>query len=256
MSLQKLEVIVEHPDPVLTFRFVSSVIEKMRKILEGVDRKLSEDCTQSASWGISDIGMHSPLHMTCAPAPIRSDRSVRNIIDPFLDDMNRLEEGKRPLVFTPELQRIAKELLLTIGTANARIRFSGDGKRAEPSARLIASVDELSHPHTEVGSIEGRLDVIDVHGREQVRVWDSRFDIPVVCRISSNQIEKAKDYLRSRVVIRGMVRYENQKPTMVQEVFEIRQLGDRSKLPQAEDISPVDITEGEDPADYLRGDEE
>jgi hypothetical protein len=108
---------------------------------------------------------------------------------------------------------------------------------------------------SEVGSVEGLLEVISVHGQETIKVWDARFGIAVSCHVSSLQIEEAKQFLGRRVAVRGRILHEHNRPKEVIDVFDIRALLDKD-APQIESFAPIDLMGGEEPADYLRGDEE
>lgn len=200
--------------------------------------------------------MHSPIAITYAPAPRQKNKPCREIVPPFLEDMDRMERGEIPRYFTPVLQGRARTLLATLDKANSRIRFRSDEQEVAPTARLIANVDDMCAAHEEIGTVEGKLDVIDVHGEDTVRVWDFRSNEAVDCRVSPEQLEQAKSCLGHRMGVRGRIKYERGKPKEVVDVFSIYDLGEIANLPQIDDVAPLDLTGGVEPSEYLRGDEE
>ncbi len=256
MPRESLEVVIDHPEPMVPPSLVVTVIKETVALLEGVDRALEPGGGISARWAIQRIGMNSPLHITFAPTPVEHDRPMRSISSPLLKDLNTVERGGSPSYINPHLQERARFLLHVVGRAKATIRYSSNGSEARPTAHSIANIEALRHRYTEVGSIEGHLDVINVHGADTVRLWDERFGVPVDCYVTPAQVEDAKDNLRRRVSMRGVIEYEHKRPRRIRSVSDIRPLGAQKELPQIEDIAPVDLSGGEEPADYLRGSDE
>ena len=260
MQNQRITITIEHIDTNIPFKSFISITSKTVSLLEGVDRESSSEHNLSAEWRISQVSMHSPLQLTLEAASIVQDEKmiIRNIAKPFIEDINRLERGERPKIFTPNMERRAKSLvgILSLDGVSA-IRFESDGAEAKPTQHLAAYVDaDLKQyaPYYEVGSVEGRLEIISVKGKDTVQLQDFRFGIEVTCNVSTIQLEEAKELLRKRVVIRGRVKYSRKRPQVVVDVFDIRELKDSKHAPQPEDIGRVDLTGDIDPVDYLRGD--
>lgn len=251
---------MEHSDKNIPFKSFMSVTSKAVSLLHGIDRESSPEHNLSAEWRISQISMHSPLCLTLEAAPITQDEKAltRNIVKPFIEDINRLEKGERPKLFTPNMERRAKSLVGVLSFDGvSSIRFESDGVKAEPTQHLAAYVDEDLRqyaPYYEVGSVEGRLEIISVKGKDTVQVRDLRFGVEVTCNVTAIQLEEAKELLRKRVVIRGRVKYSRKRPQIVVDVFDIRELKDSKNAPQPEDIGRLDLTGDIDPVDYLRGD--
>jgi hypothetical protein len=207
-------------------------------------------------WGIVNVSMRSPIQLTLEPSQIQADSRTIDVIEPFLDDLARLERGEKPQYFTPDLQARAKDVVSVLGHGIRSIRFNSNGHEARPTLRVAARVDELTERYYEIGSIEGRLEVISVHGGDAVMVYDARWRSRVKCLVSDAQLEQAKALLGKRVMVRGRIRCEYKRPKEVVDVFEIQPLGDSSGLPQVGDIAPVDLFGDSEPADYLRGEED
>ena len=260
MQNQRITITIEHSDKNIPFKSFMSVTSKAVSLLEGVDRESTLEHNLSAEWRISQVSMHSPLQLTLEAAPVVQDemKIVRNIAKPFIEDINRLEKGERPRIFTPNMERRARALVGVLSADGiSAIKFESDGTKAQPTQHLAAYVDvDLKQyaPYYEVGSIEGCLEIISVKGKDTVQIQDLRFGIEVTCNVSAIQLEEAKELLRKRVVIRGRVKYSRKRPQVVVDVFDIRELKDSNHAPQPEDIGRIDLTGDIDPVDYLRGD--
>jgi hypothetical protein len=251
MLTKKLIITLDHDGHIVPYDAFATVMQESVDLLRGVDCVKAGTSRPNMRWGISAVSMHSPIQLTLEASAL-GDREV-DAVDPFLEDMNRLERGDRPLYFNPEMQARAKRLVSVLNHGISAIRFNSDSLEVRPTQRVAARVDELTERYFEIGSIEGRLDVLSVHGRDSITVWDVRWRCPVRCMVSDAQLREAKDLLRQRVSVRGRIKCEHKRPKEIVDVFDIQPLGDASTLPQAEDIAPVDLTGGQEPADYLRG---
>jgi hypothetical protein len=111
--------------------------------------------------------------------------------------------------------------------------------------------------YKDVGTVEGRLEEISVHGMPETsplfRIWDP-IPLPghyVKCVISEDRLPQVKDWLGQRVSVSGPIQYQNHKPILI-EVQNIRRLRTQAELPQIETMKPIDITGDLSPEEYIR----
>ncbi|MBE3039098.1 MAG: hypothetical protein IMZ62_09845 [Chloroflexi bacterium] len=255
MPSNRLTITLDHDGPTVALDSFLTVIMEAVSLLRGVDCIKANTPHPNTRWEISAVSMHSPIQCTLEGVGLKADGPFVEIVDSFLLDVKRLEDGGKPEFFTPDMQDSAKRLVSVLGHRGVRgMRFNSDSLEAKPTLRVAARVEELADRYFEIGSIEGKLDVINVHGqRDSIKVYDARYGTAVVCRVSDTQLEEAKALLRKRVKVSGRIRCEHKRPKEVTDVFSIQPLGDSTALPQLEDIGPVDLTGGQEPADYLRG---
>jgi hypothetical protein len=251
MPSKSLTIILEHDDPVVPFTAFITVAQEAVELLRGVDCAKAGTPKPNMSWDILDISMRSPIALTLQSRAF-GNQDVE-VVDPFLQDVDRLEKGELPKYLNPEMQIRLKKLVSVINHGIRGIRLNSDSLEVRPTLRIAAKVDELTNLYYEFWSIEGKLDVISVHGKDSITVWDARWHCAVKCLISDEKLSEAKDLLGQGVSVRGRIKCEYNRPKEVTDVLEIRSLGYRATLPQAEDIAPVDLTGGSEPADYLRG---
>ena len=226
MGTRELEIVIEHDGPTVPFDSFVAIARHTVWLLRTIDKTLTGEPTETAKWAISRISMASPLHMALTAVPARGNVVPRDCITPFIEDWNRLDRGEPPALFTPAMQRKAQELVGRYRAGGVRsVHFRSGSIEASPTQRVAAYVTELYDVYTEVGSIEGKLDVIDVHGHEEVKVWDDRYGRAVSCHVTALQIEKAKELLGKRVSVQGCIRCERRRPVEVVDVFEIAGLG-------------------------------
>lgn len=254
MRHKSITIKIEADDSGLLLNAFADVLFGTVRILRGIDRSLSPNHNLSSVWQISKASMQSPLVLTLEPRAIQED-SI-DVIGPFLDDMQRLENGESSKYMTSGLQQHAKKIVETYAKGIRSLTFSSNGTEVHATQRIAASVSESLNVETyEVGSIEGELDVISVHGgKDSIKVWDSRFGSPVICIVSDMQLEEAKQALGRRVVVRGRIRLQGSKPQTMLDVFDIRVMREDDDLPQPNSVGPIELFGDADPVDCLRGD--
>lgn len=122
--------------------------------------------------------------------------------------------------------------------------------------QTAAHIDKMvGAGYTALGSVEGRLEAISLHGRSSFGVYDFVEGRRINCEFPAEMLERIKDALGSRVLVYGRVRFnESDRPTGVREIHELRVLRGKDELPQPRDIVGIapDITGDVDSVQHLR----
>lgn len=255
MPPKTITIRIEEEDNRLPFNAFFDAVAGTVSILKDIDSEMSTEKKQSLEWDISSVSMHSPLEFTLEAIPY--DESMRrDPITPFLDDVNRLERGEKAHFLNQKQQNRLKKIVGALDKGIRSITFNSNGNAAKVSRVIVDTIMDYSvkkSDHYEIGSIEGRLEVISVHGKDSIKVWDRRFNDEVTCTLSDEKLEEAKRALGKRVKIRGRIKYHKKHPKYVVDVFDIRVLREIKELPQPDKIGPIDLFGDEEPADILRG---
>ena len=126
------------------------------------------------------------------------------------------------------------------GRSRARsIAVFVDGQQTATIRRGISEqVDRiLAAGYRNLGSLQGTLEVINVHGAPGVTIWDRVSGSPVRCSIPNNAewIERVKGLLQKRVSVTGDIRYfVNGTPRSISGVTRIEDATPDPTLPRAE----------------------
>lgn len=263
MERQKLTItITEAENGELPFEAFAAVVTQTIRILRDLDRGLSEQHQPSAQWQIIGASMSSPMSLTLAPKAVRG-RKLNDAISPFLDDLARLEQGQPARHLSRGMQQRARKIVDSLGNGIVAVDFRSNGTTVCPTRNVASTIAGSLSATTytespnaviyEIGSIEGTLDVISVHGgKDSVKVWDSRFNVPVLCQVSDQQLEDAKEALGNRVVVRGRIKSIGNRPQAVVDVFSIQAIRRNDELPQPDRVGPIDLFGDSEPADFLR----
>ena len=152
--------------------------------------------------------------------------------------------------------------------ANMQRLFDGRGSRAKSigvfmSGNQVATIERdisekvnriISAGYRSVGSLEGTLDVIDIHKTPVVTVWERVFRTPVRCHISKGDEWTARviDLLGKRVTVTGEIQYfSNGKPRVMKDVVKVEDSTPDPYLPRAEYGSIPDARAASDPVEFL-----
>ena len=255
MTQNSLTIRMEEEGLGLPFDAFADVVFQTIHALRGIDRGMSSEHSLSAKWVISYASMNSPLTLTLTALPAKHGVGIRDAVSCFLEDTGRLEQGLAARHLTPGQQNWAKKIGGALNKGIKSLTFSSNGTTIEVTQRIAAAVAQLGSATTyEIGSVEGRLEVISVHGgRDMVKVWDNRWNVVVECFVSDAQLADSKSALRHRVVVRGQIQYKGGRPRAITDVYDIYAIPDDSELPKVEDLEPIDLFGETEPAVYLRG---
>jgi hypothetical protein len=130
--------------------------------------------------------------------------------------------------------------------------------------RAAANVDDLTqtapHPHFENSSITGILEQVTyAPGKPKFRLRRTASGLAVDCTFEPDQLEAVKSELPHRVRVYGETKYNRVGDPISIKVESIERLPEGKAPVQFDDLRGIDITSGEDAADYvgrLRGDDE
>ena len=214
---------------------------------------------QNLKWTIADLSRGSAnlaIHPILKSADAIDQREL--VISSALNGFLLIDRSaERPAYFTDEALKKAKEFSGVISSDIEGIAvFGNSGKgetqRIQITQRVAAHVDQLIGTSTvAIGSIEGTLETLNVHGRTSFIVYDLITGRRVDCRCDQETLEQLTipGNYRRRIVVTGEIHFNVQGLPMSMKVGSHRFLKDRSDLPQVGDIwglfkdNPIDLKE-------------
>jgi hypothetical protein len=236
--------------------------EDLHGLLQEVDRAISGKTT--LDWVI--VGMRgSSAILETAPRKITEDEPDRGeeVIKAALDGIQKIEKSPiRPLHFTDGALERARALSRVVMAGNIdqiRIQGSTNGKRIPQvtvTQRIAANIDELIGPrYSAIGSVEGTLEVVSIHGGYSFNVYDLLTGLKVRCICEEQTLADLTSKLGKRVLVHGQIRSSAKGQPLSIKVERVRVLRDRSDLPQVDDIQGLmnqSENEREKLGEYLR----
>ena len=253
-----ITIVVTGKEPLPEAIAFSHVVQDTISALAAIEADLAGPEVAPIVWRVSQVSMNTPISLTLVAdngAARQKDRG-RKVVTTYMDGMSLLERSAiLPAHFSDVALARAKRIAGTLNNGVAAVEYSAPGKEpCRPTLRLVRNIDELyaKRPETiyQISSVEGRLEVISIHGGFAAQVFTRAGD-RVVCGLSQPLMKVAAKYFSKRVAVHGRIQYTREgKPVRV-EAREIRVLKDRGQLPQFADLEDIDITDGMDPTEYI-----
>lgn len=113
----------------------------------------------------------------------------------------------------------------------------------------------LAESYNNLGSLEGNLEAINLHGSSTLTIWDRVSRAPVRCFFPKNSdwIGRVSGFLDRRVLVRGMVYYfRNGVPRSITNISDIEDNTPDYSPPKAEFGSIPDQEAARNPVEFLR----
>jgi hypothetical protein len=229
-------------------------------MLRDLDAGISGEAKGSLDWVVSGLGTGS-LVVELESRTRVDDRNVGpEVTTSFVNGLSQLEdEGRTPEYLSDAGMVRAQRLVKLVGKGGISGLSVADPLREREiaiTAKAAAHVDDLllARRHA-IGSVEGKLEMVSVHGRPRFIVYSSLTHKAVTCQFDRERLLGAvKDALGKRVNVAGKV-YSNGRGEPLRVLVErIRVLKDASELPTIAEIRGIDpdFTGGLSTEDYVR----
>ncbi|HLG68915.1 MAG TPA: hypothetical protein VK009_00680 [Chloroflexota bacterium] len=199
------------------------------------------------------------LHSSAPTVTLRATSEGPETMDTLSAGLQSVVSGEAkepPIGFTVDaLADLKKMHRLFWGKERAqRLVFSRDGSEIAAINRNINRQVEqiLRQTYTVLGSLEGTLEAVNLHGRPVSTLWDRLSGAPVRCYFPRTLTQLVKDHLEKRVLVRGEVRYFRSGIPQYVNVWEIRDRTPDESRPKGDFGSIPDLTGGVDAVEYVR----
>jgi hypothetical protein len=243
----------------ISLRTLASALEGERHMLSDLDKAISRTKNGSLEWVVSSVRQGSIAVEVASVTRLEEKDFGREVTRQFMHTLSDLEQGRGTPPFLSEVGiRAAKSLVGVIGRDGAiGLTVSDDeDERVEISVRAAVNARRLTRvQHQAIGSIEGRLEVISIHGGHKFTVYRSLNNKAVACRFDrSKPARDIAPLLGERINVTGLVSYNAFGEPFRIEVEDIRRLRERSELPRIRDLTGSDpaFTGGLSSEDYVR----
>lgn len=146
-------------------------------------------------------------------------------------------EAKRPKYFTDQALTQAQHLA-NLASETLPIRVGGGRRSTAITKKLVAHVDILTREaQPRIGTIEGRLEEVNVHGRPTFQVWERLSGDKVLCRAGENiTVDDLGEALGRRVAVRGRIRESKAGQKITIDVRQLRVFDAEEDLPTPEEV--------------------
>ena len=211
-------------------------LEDVSRLIKQVDRAIYGPKSKH-EWYVGEIRSSAPT-ITVRPDP--QGRKAVGAIGAGLRSVTVGTDRPPPHFTEPALLDLRRMSRLFSGSGRARsIAVSVNGlQTATLQSDIRQQVDKiLTAGYHNLGSLEGTLEVINVHRAPTITIWDRVYGSPVRCSIPREAawIDRVKGLLEKRVLVAGHVNYfANGVPRSIADVTNIEHATPDPSLPRAE----------------------
>lgn len=229
------------------------------KMLADLDSGISGQAKGTLDWIVSDLATGSLQVAVESRSRLEGQNYGPKVEEASVNGLRLLEiEGLTPPYMSEAGIISAKRMLKLIGNCGVTgITIQNTFEGVGLSARASANIDQLLPiRHRALGSVEGKLEMISIHGNKpQFLVYHHRTHKAVRCVFPAEMLEQVKDALGSRVIAIGQIHLNAKNEPVRVDIEEIRILRTESDLPSIARITGIDpdFTGDLSTAEYLRG---
>jgi hypothetical protein len=230
------------------------------KVLADLDSGISGYPKGSLEWVVTDLATGSLQVAVASRSKLEDVDFGTEVERAQIVGLRLLEnEGLTPPYMTEAGIQSAKRMLKLIGNQGVtglRIVNPSDKEEVQLSARASAHIDQLLpvRQHS-IGSVEGKLEMISVHGsKPQFLVYHHRTHKAVRCIFEEGMLDEVKDALGHRVIASGEVLLNAKDEPVRLKLERLRRLRSENELPSIAMITGIDpnFTGDLTTSDYLR----
>lgn len=235
-------------------------VENQVKILQDLDAAISGEPKGTLEWFVADLRRGS-LEVITESRPRADYHDIgAEVSRSLITSIEQVEtQGTTPPYLSDKGMKSVQRLLNTVGPSKASgllLASPSEGVEFTVTARAAANIKQLlpvrSHA---LGSVEGRVEMINIHGGSRFVVYEAHTLRAITCKFDrQNGLESVRGALGKRVNVSGIVHSNARGEPLRMDVEDIRILRDRDKLPSIESIAGIDpdFTGALSTKDYLR----
>ncbi len=230
------------------------------RLLQEYDLAISRGQSASVEWLITDISKGS-LVVETEPRSLLGDKDFGpEVAKVYVDGWAKIEhEGVSPPYLTEQGMDAARRIVRRIGKEGIKgVVVAGPERSVTISPKASAHMDQLVPvKYRSLGSAEGTLETISVHGSPRFTIYHSRTKKAIRCDIpatDSTLLERAKEALGRRVIARGRLERNARGEPIRIKAKRLRILRERKELPTIAELGGKypDFTGGLTSEEYVR----
>jgi len=231
-----------HLDGQVTLRRLGEALDAWTDLLREVASSVAGASGRDAVRFIVTEAKAGSFDLTARPQPVK--RTVPAAVMPRIaktltSGLQSLERrATRPKHFSDAALLKVRDLGKMTSPETPVVKIGNGAAPIPLSSRLIANVESVLAPELEsIGTVEGRLQGLIIHGKTRFLIFDPLSDRQVICFIGGAvEWQRVRDAIGKRVAATGRIqsRRSGEKVSMI--VSRFVELPDDSELPSASDV--------------------
>lgn len=213
-------------------------VSLLREITAKINKAAPQDCwyirVQEGSQVINAASNHSRIPQAVAG----------EIIGAMVHGFRALHENAEfPNEFTEKAVEYTRKLSrITMRTEEKRfpVRIIDKQHVVSVSRKVFTNASALlDWKYEDLGTVEGALEAVSVHGHYEFRIYEPVWSRSVKCLINEEKLEDALSLFRHRVEVRGLIRYTNAGLPISIKVEDITELPSPTDLPSYKEMRGI-----------------
>ena len=230
----ELKFVINPSESAAPFSLLVKSLDNIQKVLRAVDRTVNGAHSDN-EWIVRNLASSAP---TIALEATNNGFASRV----FCDGIKQVVEGTdQPPAWYSEQALVALKRTNRLFSGRRKARsmdvFLDNRPVATIELGIAHKVDRiLATDDSNLGSLEGTLEIINVHSRPSITLWERMSRMPVRCTIPDDPgwIQRAKALLNKRVWVSGRIHYfAGGRPRYMAHVTKITDATPNSDLPKA-----------------------
>lgn len=168
--------------------------------------------------------------------------ALPELADVVVEGLTTLDEGPvRPPYFNDRALEQAKALA-NLATAELPLVVANGEAKVDATKRLMTHVDEvIGIPRESIGTIEGKLETLDIHSRPQrFAIFDLLTDRRVECYFGTRvELDEVLRGVGRRVAVTGVIKTRPSGERLAIEARELRIFPAEDELPTPDDVRGI-----------------
>ena len=218
--------------PVVTPEMFRRIVSAFVELLISVTDKAAEG-GKKTTWDMA-VSAGSRLLVARPVADAATRATTARVIKAIPEGLRQIEKVTLvpPKYFDNRALHAAREIAALSDGKLSYVKVQTKSGPITMSRQALRTLDSLLHgQHQALGSVEGKLQTITERGTLQFVVFDSLYDKGVNCFIDEDLVHEAVSAFGKRVIVTGMVQYEQGGRPVSIRVDEIRVLKEPAELP-------------------------
>ena len=193
----------------LTPQRLIGILREFTELLREIDEELSPSAARSLDWRITGLSYSSPAAIAMVAVPRGDAPDIgRRVVSACIDGVTRLggENARSPEFNDAALLHIKRIAKYTNGDIRAvRVESPTVPAPASITRELTATVERVLQGYS-LGSVEGRLEGLNIHTQPRFTVYDAVTGRAVRCYFSDADLDAVKAAIGRKVIVRGRLR--------------------------------------------------
>lgn len=213
----------------------AAAIQDLKQMVRGLRPPLP-DHEGPVKWLVTQLEIGSA---TVAAEPVADPLVSDTLLTLVCKGVEALERDEDPpAYFGREAIAAVKSMVETAVRDQTRVTFISNGNRTSVTERTVATAKRILEVIVweDYGSVDGTLEVVNLHSGYQCNVYDGLTGRRVQCYFRESDLDRVREALGRRVAVTGWVRYNRHGDVLSLRAESFDIFPDQKTLPTVDDI--------------------